>query len=135
MSDPKRGSPDGDAGRVIPVAREEAHVSKREVETGRVHIEKRLVEREQTVEALLRSEQVDVERVARDEEVDGPLAPREERDCLVIPLVEEFVVVQKRWRLTGELRIRRRVAEHPYEERVALRAEDVRVVRTDRTGK
>ena len=135
MSDAQRGAPNGEADRIVPVTREEVHVSKREVETGRVHIEKRVVEREQSVEAMLRTEQVEVERVPRDEEVDGPLAPREERDCLVIPVVEEFLVVQKRWRLTGEIRIRRRLAERPHEERVSLRAEDVRVVRTERTGK
>lgn len=136
MSAMKPDSPAGepDAERIVPVAREEAQVSKREVETGRVRIEKRVVEREQAVEEMLRSERVDVERVACDVEVDGPLEPRQENDCLVIPVVEEFLVVQKRWRLTAEVRIRRRVVERPHEERIPLRAEDVRVTRTTGTS-
>jgi stress response protein YsnF len=127
--DPGAPSGDADAEHVVPVSREEVEVTKREVETARVRVEKRIVEREHAVEATLRREQVDVERVAKDEEVEGPLPPREEGDCLVIPVVEEYLVVQKRWKLTGEVRIRRRATQHAHQEHMTLRAEDVRIVR------
>jgi uncharacterized protein (TIGR02271 family) len=132
MSVEQPGAPSGgaDAEHVVPVSREEIEVAKREVETGRVRIEKRVVARDQAVEATLRREQVDVERVAKDEEVDGPLAAREEGDCLVIPIVEEYLVVQKRWKLTGEVRVRRRPTQHAHREQVTLRAEEVRVERS-----
>lgn len=107
----------------IPLAQEELEVGKREVETGRVRIRKVVREHEELVDERLSSEEVEVERVPVGRVVAGPLQPRQEGDVLVLPVLEEQLVVEKRLVLVEELRVRRRAVERPYRERVVLRSE------------
>jgi uncharacterized protein (TIGR02271 family) len=119
----------GEDAHTIPVAREEAEILKRKVEKARVEVSTHLREREEIVEQDLRHDEVDIERVTVNREVDGPLDTRQEGDCMVIPVVEEVLVVQKRWMLKEEIRIRRRSVASPHRERVRLRSEEVSVER------
>jgi uncharacterized protein (TIGR02271 family) len=116
----------------ISLAQEQVRVSKREVETGRVRVSKRTETRRETVKARLRRQEVDVERVALDREVEGPLEPRYEGDCLVIPVVEEVLVVQKRWKLKEEIRLRTRSTQSDFRSEVSLRSEKATVRRKPR---
>lgn len=113
----------------IALAEERVHVGKKEVETGRVRVHKRVALRKETVETRLRSEEVDVERVPIDREVAGPLEARYEGDCLVIPVVEEVLVVEKRWKLKEEIRLRRRTTEREHRSEVSLRSEQATLER------
>lgn len=113
----------------IALAREELEIGKRKVETGRVRIHKVVREHEETVEERLLHEEVDVQRVPVDRILDGPVQPRFEGEVLVIPVVEERVVVQKRLVLVEELHVRRRSVERPHSERVVLRSEEAVVER------
>jgi uncharacterized protein (TIGR02271 family) len=113
----------------VPVAREEAEILRREVEKARVEVSTHVREREEIVEQDLRHDEVDIERVTVNREVDGPLDTRQDGDCMVIPVVEEVLVVQKRWMLKEEIRIRRRSVASPHRERVRLRSEEVSVER------
>lgn len=115
---------------VIPVAREELEVGKRTVEAGRVVVRKTVTSEEQSVEVPLTHDELDVERVAVDRVVEEPPEQRYEGDVLVIPVVEEVVVVKKQWVLKEELRVRKRAVRTVHEETVALRAEHVEVERT-----
>jgi uncharacterized protein (TIGR02271 family) len=119
----------GENANTIPVAREDAEILKRKVEKARVAVNTHVREREEIVEEDLRHDEVDIERVTVDREVDGPLDTRQEGDCMVIPVVEEVLVVQKRWMLKEEIRIRRRSVTTPHRERVRLRSEEVSVER------
>lgn len=114
-------------GEVIPVVRETIQVSKREVETGRVTIHKTVSEREEAVEMLLRHTDVSVERVPVNRVVTEAPASREEGDVLIIPVMEEVLVVEKRLMLKEELRIRKTTAEKQVHETVRLRSEDIRI--------
>lgn len=113
----------------IPLAREELEVSKRKVETGRVRVRKVVREHEEDVEERLLHEEVDVQRVPVDRILDGPVQPHYEGDVLVIPVVEERVVLQKRLVLVEEVHVRRRSVERPHSERVTLRSEEALVER------
>jgi uncharacterized protein (TIGR02271 family) len=113
----------------IPLAREELEVGKREVETGRVRIHKVVREHEELIDTPLMHEEIDVQRVPVNRELDAPAQPRQEGDVLIVPVVEERLVVQKRLVLVEELHVRRRAVERPHQERVVLRSEEAVVER------
>lgn len=113
---------------VIPLAAEELSVDKRTREnTVRVH--KRVREEAVIVDEALRRDTVDVERVAVDRYVDQPLETRYEGDTMIIPILEEVLIVEKRLLLREEIRITRRqsVVRDPQE--YVLRREEATVSR------
>jgi uncharacterized protein (TIGR02271 family) len=121
--------------RVIPVIREEVRVSRREVEHGGVRVHKRVEEREELVEQPIYREEVTVERVMLGRPVEAPIAPRQEGDTLIIPVLEEMLVVEKRLVLKEEIRITKRRFEETEQARVLLREEhvDIEELGDDRT--
>jgi uncharacterized protein (TIGR02271 family) len=66
--------------------------------------------------------------------VDGPISVRSEEDTLVIPLLEEVLVVEKRLLLKEEVRITKRRVETHMPQRVTLRREEAVVERVNREG-
>lgn len=76
-------------------------------------------------------EEVVVERVAVGRLVDGPVADRQEGDTLVLAVVEEVLVVEKRLMLKEEVRITRNSTERVQREAVTLRREEVEINRVD----
>jgi uncharacterized protein (TIGR02271 family) len=84
---------------------EEAIAHVHEVDRGRVLIDKtvELVPHEAEVE--VGNDRVDVERVAVNEEVDTPPQTRQEGATLIVPVVEEVLVVTKRYRIIEEVRV------------------------------
>jgi uncharacterized protein (TIGR02271 family) len=114
---------------VVPVVEEELRVGKRVVETGRVRVTKTVREHEEVVDQPLMREEYDVERVAVDEFVDGPVGPRYEGETLVVPVLEEVLVVEKRLVVREELRVTRRRTEEREPLRVKLLSEEVSVER------
>jgi len=119
------GAEQTDITRVIPVVEEQVQVLKRAVETGKVHIKKVVQEREETVDVPLRAEEIEVRRVAINRTVDGPVSIRHEGDTLIIPLLEEVLVVQKQLRLKEEVHVIKKQTEQRRPEQVTLRHEAV----------
>jgi len=124
-----RGEVSGDEDLVVPVVQEVVDVQKRWVESGRVRVTKVVHRREEVVDEPLLREEVEVERVAVNRVVEGPVATRQEGDVLIVPVLEEVLVVEKRLMLKEELHIRRRRVEESRPQRVSLRAEEARVER------
>lgn len=118
---------------VIPVIEETMTVDKRAV-TQRVRIVKSVEARPVMVDETFAEEEVEVERVQVDREVDGPVSIRYEGDTIIIPLLEEVVVVEKRLRLREEVHIRKRRTARTLSEPITLRREAVRIERTEETG-
>lgn len=116
---------------VIPVIREEARISKRQVQGGRVRIVKTVATEEQTVDELLRNEEVEVERLPVDQLVNEAPSTRRDGDTLIIPVVEEVLVVEKRYRVVEEIHVTRRVTERREPQVITLRRENVEVERLD----
>lgn len=123
------GAADGGGQVVVPVMAEELRVGERVVETGRVRVHKTVHEREELLDQPLMREEYDVERVPIDEFVDGPVGPRQEGETLIVPVLEEVLVVEKRLVVREELRITRRRTEESRPQHVKLLSEEVSVER------
>lgn len=121
----------GQAAIVIPVLAEEIEVSKRQVTSGQVKVSKHVSEHEETVDVPLARQEVKIERVAIDQIVSSPPQVRYEGDTMIIPVLEEELVVEKRLRLKEEVRVTRIQQEVREPQQVRLRQEEVEVQRTE----
>jgi len=128
------GSAVGDAV-VVPVMAEEAVIGKRRVESGKVRVHKTVRSTEKVVDEPVVREEVHVERVAINRPIDAPVGPRQEGDTLIVPLLEEVLVVEKRLILKEEIRITRRRVEQRSSQTVTLRTEEATVERVDAQGR
>src|SRR5207248_4822971 len=63
--------------------------------------------------------------------VEGPVGIRYEGDVMIVPIVEERLVTERRLVLTEELHIRREVTTRRVPQQVVLRKEQVAVERFD----
>ncbi len=115
----------------VPVIEEEISVSKRERVTGVVRLSKTVREEEALVDEPLMIHRVEVERVVVNRPISEIPSPRQEGDTLILPVVEEVLVVEKRLVLKEEVRVRRVDEETHKPERVTLRREEIRVERKD----
>jgi len=119
---------------VLAVTEESLAVGKREIVTGLVRLQKTVREHEETVDEPLLREQVNVERVAINQLVDGPIAVRQDGDTMIIPVLEEVLVIEKRLMLKEELRVtvQRTTVHDP--QTVTLRTEEINIERIDPTS-
>jgi stress response protein YsnF len=118
----------------IPIAEEELRLHKRENVTGRVRVRTVTDTVDETVQATLAEETVEVTRVPVDRVVDEVPAVRTENDLTIVPVVEEVAVVQKQLVLKEEVHIRRRTSHEPVEVPVTLRRQRVEVERIPAEG-
>ncbi|SFU39547.1 YsnF/AvaK domain-containing protein [Pseudoduganella namucuonensis] len=131
-SAPDPACPPGEGTVTIPVHEEQLRVETFEVETGRgVRVQKRVSERPQQVTRELWHDEVEVLRVPVDRVVAEAPATRYEGDTLVVPVLEEVLVVEKRYRIKEELRITRSRHKEKHAATVPVRTEDVTVERFD----
>jgi len=114
---------------VIPLLAEELSVAKRRIVTGRVEVATICREREEQVDELLTREQVEIEGIPGGKPVARPPGIREEGDTLIIPVLEEILVVERRLFLKEEVRVRRVRGAQRHQERVNVRRQDVVVTR------
>ncbi len=110
---------------VLPLVEEALRVGKRQVETGRVRVSVSTETEERLLRETLRTERAEVERVAVGRELaegeQAPTARREEDGTLVVPVLEEVLVVERRLVLREEIRLRLVAAEEAVEQPVTLR--------------
>lgn len=122
----------------IPVLREELQVGKRVVDAGTgVRIRKTVAEREEVVDQPLEYDELEVERIPVDALVDEDEMPRMryEGDTVVIPVLEEVLVVKKQMRLKEEVRITRHKRQMHLPQTMVLKSERVEVERFDERSK
>jgi len=105
----------------IPLVEEKPRIDKQAVETGRVRIRTVVDEHLTRVADELERDDVSIERVPVNREVTAVPEIREEGDVLVVPLLEEVVVVEKRLVVREELRIHRNRKRERVDEAVSLR--------------
>jgi uncharacterized protein (TIGR02271 family) len=115
--------------RIVPIVQEELIVEKQKRETGKVRLHKQIKTRQETVDEPGYIEELFFERVEVNEVIDAPRTARYEGKTLVIPLIEEELVVQKRLVLREELRITKKRREVRNKQEVTLRKEEVTVDR------
>ena len=117
---------------VLPVIREELHVSVRQVDTGSgVRLHKSVSDQAHHIDQCLLRESVNVKRVPVDRIValsEAPVA-RQEGDTLIVPVLEEILVVEKRLRIKEEVHITRTARQEQFADTVVLCTEHVSVER------
>lgn len=114
---------------IIPVIQEEAFLDKKVVETGKVRISKRVSEHEEIIDEPLFREEVRVERVSVNQYVEERPEIRYEGDTMIIPIVQEQIVMQKRLVLVEELRVNKQIVETHQPQKVNLLKEEVEIKR------
>lgn len=120
---------------VIPVIAEELTVETHRVARGRVRVHKRVETRDEVVETPVVHEEIVIDRVPIDRFVDDDRPEvREEDGVLVIPVLEEVLVVEKRLRLREEVRVSTRRTSTTASQTVTLRREVVDVSREELDG-
>ena len=107
---------------ILPVLEERLRIGKRTVETGRLRVAVTTETAEEILRETLRTRRVEIERVPFGHEVAEAPQTRQEGDVLVVPVVEEILVVEKRLVLREEIRMRfidtETAVEQPVERRV-----------------
>jgi uncharacterized protein (TIGR02271 family) len=114
---------------IVPILAEELKIARQKVVTGGVRVHKTVQERTETVDQPIFQENIEVQRVPINQFVEEPPQVRYEGDVMVIPLLEETLVVEKRLVLREEVRIvkRSKTVNHPQE--VVVRREEATLER------
>jgi uncharacterized protein (TIGR02271 family) len=116
---------------VIPVIAEQARVRRQRTVTGKVRLRKIIHHEEQTIDQPVLRERVSVERVTLDQWVDTAPPIRSEGETLIVPVVEEVLVVETRLRLREEVRVTWHHEEEHAPQNLVVRREEVLIERTD----
>ena len=115
----------------IPIVQEKLTVAKRTVETGRVRIRTVIDEKLVRVSEKLERDDVTIERVSVNREVTQAPKIREENGVLIVPVLEEVVVVEKRLLLKEELHVHRNRRSDVVDEAVRVRSMRAETERVD----
>jgi stress response protein YsnF len=122
----------------VPVVEEQLSVATHAIDTGRgVRVHKTVHAHPVTVDETLTHDEMDVRHVLVDRMLeDGETMPttRYEGEVLIVPVLEEVLVVERRVRLKEELHITRMCREESHTETVMLKVEQVTVERFDESG-
>ncbi len=120
--------------RRIPLLREELHVDKRTVVTGKgLRIHKTIIETPHVIENALTHDHFSVTHVPHNRFLEPDAMPitRYEGTTMIIPVIEEVLVVEKRLRLKEEVHIVHERRTVPSEQLVYLKSDQVKVERFD----
>ena len=116
----------------IPVINEELHIDKEVIESGKIRIIKKVNEEKSTVEVPIKHTEVNVERKPINEYVnEHHQAIRYEGDTMIVSVLKEVVVVQKKILLVEELHINKTQKQEIHTEEVTLKSENVLIERSD----
>jgi uncharacterized protein (TIGR02271 family) len=114
---------------VLPLVEEELKVDTREVQTGRVSVRTVTEHVEEIARVALATSEAEITRVPVGREVAEAPPVRQDGDVLVIPVLEEVAVIERRLVLREEVRIRMRSATDTVEVPVTLRRQHATVER------
>jgi stress response protein YsnF len=114
---------------VLPLMDERLRLEKRSVEIGRVRVSLSTETTEEILRETLRSRRVEVQRIERGQEVTEVPQTRQEGDVIIVPVVEEILVVEKRLVLKEEIHLRLVETETAVEERAVRRVQHATVER------
>ncbi len=118
----------------LALVEESLRVDKREVMAGRVRVRTETDTVEEMARAMIDEETVEVTRVPVGREVTAAPAVRTEDGVVIVPVMEEVLVVEKRLVLREELHIRRQVKQENVEVPVTLRKQRAVVERLSPEG-
>jgi uncharacterized protein (TIGR02271 family) len=113
----------------IPVLEETLRVDRTVSETDRVLIRTSVLERTEYADLELHSGEATIERVPVGRVVDAPPAIRQEGNTIIVPVLEEIMVVERRLLLKEEIHIRHQEVVQHICQPVRLRSEEVSLER------
>ena len=120
---------------VVPVVEEEVVAGARPVKTGGVRVDKHVEKRIRKVETPLLHEEVDVRRVLVNRVVNEAPPIRKKGDTVIVPVVEEEIVITKRLVLKEEIHLIKRRTKDRFVKEVELNRERAEVRRLDSEGR
>lgn len=118
----------------IPVVEERLRPVVRQVDLGELRVHKHVDMTIEAVSQALTRDDLVIERVPMNEALDEPRQPYLDGDWLVIPIMEEVLVVQKRLMLKEEVRVRKRQITEEQTVREAVRRERIELEDATRFG-
>lgn len=121
--------------RTVPVLEEELVTGTRRVKTGSVRVRKKVHRLRRTVDIPTVRDAVEVTRKPINQVVETVPQTRQEGDTLIIPVIEEEIVVHKRLVLREEIHIRRTRSQTTVTKEVMLGREEATVERLDASGR
>ncbi|MGB3587149.1 MAG: YsnF/AvaK domain-containing protein [Tunicatimonas sp.] len=113
----------------IPVIKERVVIDKRSVDTAKVRIAKNVNERNIQLDVSEEHDNVQVERVPIGQVVEIEPIARYEGDTLIIPVLREEVVIEKKITLVEEIRVTRKKEETTRRVNINLKEEEVNITR------
>jgi uncharacterized protein (TIGR02271 family) len=114
----------------FPVIEETAHISRRSIETGRVHVRKHVKTETHTLDVPISATTVEITRIPIEETVSEAPSARLEGDTLIIPVIEEVTVVEKRLVVKEEIHIRQHKTTETRSMNIDLNKEQISIERT-----
>jgi uncharacterized protein (TIGR02271 family) len=117
---------------VLPVIEEQIQIDKKVIQTGSVYIYKDVHEEEVTVDVPYSHDEIEIKRVPVNQFSEGTPPPiRYEGDNMIIPVLKEVLVVEKRIMIVEEVHVQKRKIEHQETQKITLRKEGVTINRED----
>jgi uncharacterized protein (TIGR02271 family) len=111
----------------VPIHEERLRVGIRRFDRGELRVHKTVERVPETIVQPVEREELEIERVRLDRLIDEPVQTREENGWLIVPVMEEVLVVKKQLVLTEEVRIRTRKVIEQQEVYDVLRREHVEI--------
>jgi len=115
---------------VVPVIQEQILVGKRLVETATVEVTKTVTEGPEPVHVVVAHDETHVERVPVNRFVENAPEIRYDGDTMIIPVLKEVAVVEKKLMLVEELHVTKRAVQTQETEYITVRREHLEVKRT-----
>jgi uncharacterized protein (TIGR02271 family) len=120
---------------VIPVVEEEVAAGVKAVKTGGVRVDKHVEKRIRKLDRPLLHEDVEVRRVPVNRVITEIPRPRRKGDTVIVPVVEEELVITKRLILKEEIHLVKRKTKDRFVKEVELDRERAVVHRLDAEGR
>ena len=120
---------------VIPVVEEEVVAGARPVKTGAVRVDKHVDQRIRRIQMPLLHEEVEVRRVPVNRVVSDAPSVRKKGEVIIVPVVEEELVITKRLVLKEEIHLITRRTRDRFVKDVTLDRERAEVHRLDAQGR
>ncbi|MBC8054053.1 MAG: YsnF/AvaK domain-containing protein [Sphingobacteriaceae bacterium] len=117
---------------IVPVMEEQLTIDKKEIETGKVTVSKKVHSEQQVIDIPVVEEEVDVQRIPFNQYIQNtPPAVRYEGEKTIIPILKEVLVVEKKLVLVEEVHITRKQKHSNVSQQETLKQEEVIVSRVD----
>lgn len=117
--------------RTVPIIEEKYSIDIQTVEKGKIQITKQVHQEDVHVNVPLIHEEIEVQRISKNLPVEHPPEVRHEGDTMIIPVLKEELVIQKRLVLVEEIHITKRKIEEHQPQQVSLKKEEVKIKKSE----